>query len=89
MDIEQVSYTKFRMHLASFINQVTKSHLPLLITRRNYEPAYLISKEMYEYLIKQTPNKLNKDKSIRTPAVKSALQEHVQISSNSQQDLFS
>ncbi len=57
MDIEQVSYTKFRMHLASFIDQVAKSNFPLLVVRRNNEPAYLISKEMYEYLIKQSSNK--------------------------------
>ena len=30
MDIKQVSYTKFRMHLASFINQVAKSHFNLI-----------------------------------------------------------
>ena len=61
MDIKQVSYTKFRMHLASFIDQVTKSNLPHFITRKNNEPAYLVSKEMYEYLIKENSHKSNKN----------------------------
>ena len=57
MDIEKISYTKFRMHLASFIEQVAKSNFPLLIERKNHEPAYLVSKAMYEHLVKQSTTK--------------------------------
>ena len=90
MDIKQVSYTKFRMHLASFIDQVTKSNLPLLITRRNNEPAYLVSKEMYEHLIKQHFNKLetNNSATIAPKKIKLVPQKPVQIATVTQQDLF-
>ena len=57
MNIEQVSYTKFRMHLANFINQVTKSNFPLRLLRKNHEPVYIISKDMYEHVIKEMPSK--------------------------------
>ena len=66
MDIEQISYTKFRMHLASFIEKVAKSNFPIRITRRNNEPAYLISKEMYEYLVKQNFQNSNANNSAKT-----------------------
>ena len=90
MDIKQVSYTKFRMHLASFIDQVTKSNLPLLITRRNYEPAYLVSKEMYEYLVKQNFDKLETNNSATTALkkIKTVRQKPVQVTITAQQDLF-
>lgn len=57
MDIEKISYTKFRMYLAGSIEQVTKSNFPLRIELRNHEPTYLISKGMYDYLVKQSSNK--------------------------------
>lgn len=90
MDIKQVSYTKFRMHLASFIDQATKSNLPLLITRRNNESAYLISKEMYEYLVKQNFDKLETNNgAITAPKkIKTARQKLVQVATTTQQDFF-
>lgn len=90
MDIKQVSYTKFRMHLASFIDQATKSNLPLLITRRNNKPAYLVSKEMYEYLVKQNFDKLETNNSATTAPkkIKANLQKPVQVTTATQQDLF-
>ncbi len=90
MDIKQVSYTKFRMHLASFIDQATKSNLPLLITRRNNEPAYLVSKEMYEYLVKQNFDKLKTANSATTAPkkIKASPQKPVQVTTTTQRDLF-
>ena len=90
MDIKQISYTKFRMHLASFINKVVQSNLPILIVRRNHEPAYLVSKEMYEHLIKLHFSK--SEKSINATSVesrtKSLTQKPVQVETTTQQDLF-
>lgn len=90
MDIEQVSYTKFRMHLAPLINHVTKSNLPLLITRRNHESAYLISKEMYEHLIRLSFKKLKTNKSATSAVQKIDLpsQKPVRVTTSVQQDLF-
>lgn len=85
MDIEQVSYTKFRMNLASFIGQVSKSNLPIRIVRRDNMPVYLISKEMYENLIEHISNQSKKDKSKKTDSIP---QEHVQVRATVQQDLF-
>ena len=90
MDIEQISYTKFRMHLASFIDKVTKSNLPIRITRRNNEPAYLISKEMYDYLVKQNFDKSETNNSATTALkkIKANSQKPVQVTTTAQHDLF-
>lgn len=90
MGIKQASYTKFRMHLASFIDQVNKSNIPILITRRNNEPAYLVSKEMYEYLVKQNFDKLETNSSSTSAVreIKTTSQKPVQVATT-QQDLFS
>ena len=90
MDIEQISYTKFRMHLASFIDKVAKTNLPILIIRRNNEPAYLVSKEMYEHLVKQnfSKSKTDKDTAAMPIKIKSTQQKPVQAAATTQQDLF-
>ncbi len=43
-----ISYTAFRGHLASTLDQVNNDHKPVLITRKNGKSAVLISLEDYQ-----------------------------------------
>ena len=48
MDI--INYTDFRNKLASILDKVNSDHKPVLITRRNGEPAVLMSlKDFHSY----------------------------------------
>lgn len=43
-----MSYSVFRSHLASVLNQVNEDHQPVLITRQNGKPAVVISLEDFK-----------------------------------------
>ena len=46
MDI--VTYTKFREHLAGFLDKINKDHTPLLVTRQNAEPVVVMTLEDFK-----------------------------------------
>ncbi len=41
--MDTISYTDFRSKLASILDKVNQDHIPMLITRRNGEPAVVMS----------------------------------------------
>ena len=41
--MKTMSYTSFRSHLASTLDQVNDDHTPVMITRQNGKPAILMS----------------------------------------------
>jgi antitoxin YefM len=43
-----ISYSTFRTHLASILDQVNDDHKPILITRQNGKPAVVMSLEDYQ-----------------------------------------
>jgi len=60
--MEITTYTAFRQHLKSFLDNVLKNHDPLFVTRANGEDVVVISKSDYEsmqetfYLLKSPNN---------------------------------
>ena len=68
MDI--MTYTSFRKNLASTLDRVNENHIPIIITRRNGEPAVLMSLEDFKaydetaYLMASPENKKALDESI-------------------------
>ncbi|MDQ6968631.1 MAG: type II toxin-antitoxin system prevent-host-death family antitoxin [Mariprofundaceae bacterium] len=46
--METISYTAFRNHLASSMDQVRDNHEPLLVTRQNGSPAVVMSLEDFK-----------------------------------------
>ncbi len=46
--METISYTAFRNHLASSIDQVNDNHEPLLVTRQNGSSAVVLSLEDFK-----------------------------------------
>lgn len=46
--MDSISYSDFRSKLASLMDKVSEDHKPLLITRRNGEPAVLMSLEDFQ-----------------------------------------
>ncbi len=43
--MDTISYSFFRIHLASILDKVNKDHKPIMITRQKGEPAVLMSIE--------------------------------------------
>lgn len=46
--MDTMSYSAFRNHLASTLDQVNDNHKPVLITRQNGKPAVVISLEDFQ-----------------------------------------
>ena len=43
INMDAISYSNFRNHLASTLDKVNDDHVPILITRQNGKPAVVIS----------------------------------------------
>ncbi len=46
--MNSMSYSTFRAHLASTLDQVNEDHKPVLITRQNGKPAVVMSLEDFQ-----------------------------------------
>ena len=46
--MESMSYSSFRINLASTLDKVSDDHKPILITRQNGKPAVVISLEDFQ-----------------------------------------
>jgi len=43
-----VTYTKFREHLAGFLDQINEDRTPLLVTRQNADPVVVMTLEDFK-----------------------------------------
>ena len=46
--MDTLSYSNFRSHLASTLDNVNDDHVPIMITRQNGKPAVIISLEDFK-----------------------------------------
>lgn len=78
--METMSYSVFRSHLASVLDQVNDNHKPMLITRQNGKPAVVLSLEDFQsyeetaYLMASPKNAERLNQSIADVKVNKTLQ---------------
>jgi antitoxin YefM len=46
--MDTVTYTKFREHLAGYLDKVNDDHIPLLVTRQNSAPVVVMTLEDFK-----------------------------------------
>lgn len=70
-DMENMTYSHFRSHLAAALDKVNDNHAPILVTRQSGKPAVIISLEdfrSYEetaYLMASVKNALRINRAIQ------------------------